>query len=69
MRLLFGIIAWLIVFSLSPVIALAALVLLPIVWLVSLPLRLASLVVEAALGFIKAMLFLPARLLGWRASA
>jgi hypothetical protein len=46
--------------------AILALVLFPLVWLIALPFRLAYLVVTAFFMFIKALLFLPARLLGWR---
>jgi hypothetical protein len=46
--------------------ALLALVLFPFVWLLSLPLRLIGITVEAAFAFIRALLFLPARLLGFR---
>jgi hypothetical protein len=46
--------------------ALAVLVLLPLVWLIALPFRLAGLCVGAAFALLKAILFLPARLLGHR---
>jgi hypothetical protein len=46
--------------------ALAVLVLLPLLWLVSLPFRFLAVVVEAAFAFFSTLLFLPARLLGWR---
>jgi len=46
--------------------ALLALILLPVLWLISLPFRLAAIVVEAVFAFIRAILFLPARLLGGR---
>jgi hypothetical protein len=46
--------------------ALVALVLLPVVWLLSLPFRFLAIVVGALLAFISTLLFLPARLLGWR---
>jgi len=46
--------------------ALFALLLLPLVWLVTLPFQLVAIVVGALLAFIKALLFLPARLLGGR---
>jgi hypothetical protein len=46
--------------------ALFVLVLLPFVWLLSLPFRLLGAVVEAMFAFVKALLFLPARLLGHR---
>jgi hypothetical protein len=41
-------------------------VLLPIVWLLSIPFRLLGMVVEAMLALIRAILFFPARLLGGR---
>jgi len=46
--------------------ALGMLVLLPILWLLSLPFRLLALLVRALFALIEAILFLPARLLGWR---
>jgi len=46
--------------------ALAALIAFPIVWLLLLPLRLIGITVGAALALLKSILFLPARLLGWR---
>ena len=48
--------------------ALLALVLLPVVWLVALPFRLLGVVVTALFAFVKAVLFLPARLLGYRSN-
>jgi hypothetical protein len=45
---------------------LVALLLLPVVWLLSLPFRLFSIVIEALFAFIRAILFLPARLIGGR---
>ena len=35
-------------------------------WLVLLPFRFVAMVIEALFAFISALLFLPARLLGWR---
>ena len=48
-----------------PLAALLALML-PILWLLSLPFRLLGIVVRALFALIEAILFLPARLLGWR---
>jgi hypothetical protein len=48
--------------------AILALLLLPLLWLVSLPFRLMFTVVEAAFALIRALLFLPARLVGWKAT-
>ena len=66
MKLLLLIIGWSILFLLSWPIALLVLVLFPFVWLLSLPLRLIGITVEAVFAFIRALLFLPARLLGLR---
>jgi hypothetical protein len=48
--------------------AVLALLLLPILWLISLPFRLVFTLVEAVFAFIRALLFLPARVLGRKAS-
>lgn len=60
------VVAWCILFVLCWPLALLALVLFPIVWLLSLPLRLVGITVEAVFAFLRALLFLPARLLGGR---
>jgi hypothetical protein len=46
--------------------AIAVLVLAPFVWLLSLPFRLVGLVFAAFFAFLRALLFLPARMLGYR---
>jgi hypothetical protein len=56
-----------ILFVLSWPLAILALLLLPIVWLISLPLRLVGITFEALFALLRAILFLPARLLGRRA--
>jgi len=61
-------VAWCILLALSWPIALAALVLAPVVWLIALPFRLAGLVLRGTFAFLGALLFLPARLLGYRPS-
>jgi hypothetical protein len=43
-----------------------AIVLWPLLWLLSLPFRLVSITFEAVFALLKAILFLPARLLGYR---
>ena len=55
---------WLILFVLCWPLALFALVLYPIVWLLLIPFRLLGIAVEGVLSLFKAVLFLPARLLG-----
>ncbi len=64
MKALLGLIAWCLLFVLCWPLALAALVLWPLVWLISLPFRLLSLSLEAVFALLKAVLFLPARMLG-----
>jgi hypothetical protein len=46
--------------------ALAALFLYPVVWLLMLPLRVVGMAVEGVLAFLRGLLFLPARVLGVR---
>jgi hypothetical protein len=46
--------------------AILALILFPFIWLLLLPFRLLVIVVEAVFALIRALLFLPARLLGFR---
>jgi uncharacterized membrane protein YgaE (UPF0421/DUF939 family) len=59
-------VAWCILFVLCWPLALLALILFPFVWLLSLPLRLVGLTVGAVFALLKALLFLPARVLGHR---
>jgi hypothetical protein len=64
MKTLLTCVCWCILLVLCWPLAILALVLFPIVWLLALPFRLAFSVTEAFLAFVKAVLFLPARLLG-----
>lgn len=66
MKALILFVAWCILFVLCWPVALLALVLFPVVWLLSLPLRLVGITVAAAFALVRALLFLPARVLGWR---
>lgn len=59
-------VGWCILFVLAWPVALLALVLFPIVWLVALPFRLLGIAVEGVFALLKALLFLPARILGYR---
>lgn len=59
-------IVWCVLFVLCWPLALLALVLLPIVWLLTLPLRLLGIAIDAVFAIFRAVLFLPARLLGWK---
>jgi hypothetical protein len=60
------VIAWCLLFAVAWPLALLAIFLLPLLWLLALPFRALGVVVEALFAFIKAVLFLPARLLGHR---
>ena len=66
MNLLVLALVWCLLLVFSWPLALAVLVLFPLVWLVALPFRLAGMCVSAAFALLKAILFLPARLLGHR---
>ena len=57
---------WLFVLMVAWPIALIVAILLPFFWLLSIPFRVVGLIVEAMLAFLKAVLFLPARILGHR---
>ena len=61
-------IGWLVLLAICWPVALLALVLLPLVWLVCLPFRLAAIVVNAVFALIRTLLFLPARVLGYRSN-
>jgi len=55
---------WLILLVLCWPLALLALILYPVVWLLLLPLRLFGIAVDGVLQFIRAVILLPARVLG-----
>ncbi len=55
---------WCLLLAVCWPLALLALVLAPLVWLVALPFRLVGVCVAATFALVKALLFLPARLLG-----
>ena len=58
---------WLVLFVLCWPLALAALLLYPIVWLLLLPFRLIGIAVDGVFSLLRAVVLLPARLLGARA--
>ena len=66
MKFLALFVAWCILFVLSWPVALVVLVLLPLVWLIALPFRLVGICIGAVFALLKSILFLPARLLGYR---
>jgi hypothetical protein len=59
-------IGWCLLLVLCWPLALLALLLWPIVWLISLPFKLVGITFEALFAFLRAVLFLPARVLGHR---
>lgn len=61
-----AVLLWLILLALCWPLALLALLLWPLVWLLSLPLRLLGIAVEGVFALLRALLFLPARVLGGR---
>jgi hypothetical protein len=58
--------AWCLLFVVCWPLALLALILWPVLWLISLPLRLLGITLEAVFALLRAVLLLPARLLGYR---
>jgi len=63
---MFGFLLWLVLLFLCWPLALLALVLYPIVWLMLLPFRLLGIGVEAVFELLRAIVLLPARVLGGR---
>ena len=66
MRPLFVLVAWFLLLIFCWPVALLALVLWPLAWLISLPFRLVGITFDAVFALLRAILMLPARLLGHR---
>jgi len=66
MSFVLGVFALFVLFVVAWPLAILALILLPLLWLLALPFRILGVLVEALLAFVKAVLFLPARILGYR---
>ncbi len=64
MRLLVTLLLWALLLALCWPLALLVLVLWPFLWLLSIPFRIVATLMEALLALVRALLFLPARLLG-----
>ena len=62
----FTFLLWCILFVLCWPLALLALVLWPLIWLISLPFRLLGIAFESVFALLRAVLLLPARILGYR---
>jgi hypothetical protein len=69
MKTLLVLILWGILFVLCWPLAFLVLILFPVVWLIALPFRLAGAVATGVLALVKAIVLLPARLLGHKPSA
>lgn len=66
MQFLILAVAWCLLLAVAWPLALLVLVLLPLLWLLSLPFRFLGICVGALFAFVKALLYLPARVLGHR---
>ena len=69
MKTLSALLLWCLLLVLCWPLAVLALVLWPIAWLLSLPFRLVGITFSALFAFLRALLMLPARLLGARPAA
>ena len=66
MTFFFTFLLWLLLLVVCWPLAFLALLLWPLLWLLSIPFRILGFAVNAVLAFVKAVLFLPARILGAR---
>ncbi|RZI99225.1 MAG: hypothetical protein EOP39_24900 [Rubrivivax sp.] len=61
-----GFLLWCVLFVICWPLAILALLLWPLVWLITLPFRLLGIAVDGAFGLLRAIVTLPARVLGGR---
>lgn len=66
MKLILTLVLWALLLVLCWPLALLLVIVWPILWLLSIPFRIVATLMEALLALVKAVLFLPARLLGHR---
>lgn len=66
MKILLALLLWALLLVLFWPLALLMLLLWPLFWLLSIPFRIFGALMESILALIKAILFLPARVLGYR---
>jgi hypothetical protein len=66
MKLLCFFVCWCVLLVLAWPLAILVLLLAPFIWLLSLPLRLIGITVNALFAFVRTLLLLPARLLGYK---
>ena len=67
--MLIAFLVWCLLLVVAWPVALLVLVLFPFVWLLSLPFRLIGITFDALFALLRAILFLPARVFGWRRTA
>ena len=63
---MFSFLLWCLLFVICWPLAILALLLWPLVWLITLPFRLLGIAAEGVFGLLRALLMLPARVLGGR---
>ena len=66
MQFVLVVLVWFLLLVIAWPLAILLVVLLPLLWLLSIPFRIVGMALGAVLAFLKALLFLPARLLGHR---
>ena len=66
MKTLLVLVGWCLLFVLCWPLAFLAIIAFPLVWLISLPFRLVGITFEAVFALLRAILFLPARLLDFK---
>ena len=66
MQFVLIVLVWCLLFVIAWPLAILLVFLLPILWLLSIPFRIFGIMLGAVLAFLKALLYLPARLLGHR---
>jgi hypothetical protein len=66
MQFFLVVLVWCLLFVIAWPLAILLVFLLPLLWLLSIPFRIFGIMLGAVLAFLKALLFLPARLLGPR---
>jgi len=69
MKVLITLLLWSILLVLCWPLAFAILIVWPVLWLLSIPFRIVATLLEALLALVKAVLFLPARVLGYRSES
>jgi hypothetical protein len=65
-KTMFLLLGWCLLLVLCWPLAILAIVLWPLIWLVSLPFRVVAISFDAMFALLRAILFLPARILGYR---